>query len=61
MRQGKNTETLAVGCGAGFSGDRVDAPGPPAGTPKPIELSKFFVSEVGKWTRLTKEAGIEPK
>ena len=28
MRQGKNTETLAVGCGAGFSGDRVDAPGP---------------------------------
>ena len=28
MRQGKHTETLAVGCGAGFSGDRVDAPGP---------------------------------
>ncbi len=24
----KNTQTLAVGCGAGFSGDRVDAPGP---------------------------------
>ena len=28
MRQGKHTETLAVGCGAGFSGDRIDAPGP---------------------------------
>ncbi|HZA96617.1 MAG TPA: acyclic terpene utilization AtuA family protein [Burkholderiaceae bacterium] len=27
MRQAKHTETLAVGCGAGFSGDRVDAPG----------------------------------
>ena len=24
----KNIPTLAVGCGAGFSGDRVDAPGP---------------------------------
>ncbi len=28
MRQGRNTQTLAVGCGAGFSGDRIDAPGP---------------------------------
>ncbi len=26
MQIGKNTESLAVGCGAGFSGDRVDAP-----------------------------------
>lgn len=28
MRPVKNPQTLAVGCGAGFSGDRVDAPGP---------------------------------
>jgi tripartite-type tricarboxylate transporter receptor subunit TctC len=27
----------------------------------PDELSRFIVSEVGKWTRLTKEAGIEPE
>ncbi|HYM48492.1 MAG TPA: tripartite tricarboxylate transporter substrate binding protein [Burkholderiaceae bacterium] len=27
----------------------------------PEELSRFIVSEVGKWTRLTKEAGIEPE
>ena len=25
---GSNSPTLAVGCGAGFSGDRIDAPGP---------------------------------
>lgn len=28
MRLGNSNEILAVGCGAGFSGDRVDAPGP---------------------------------
>jgi len=28
MRPVETTPTLAVGCGAGFSGDRVDAPGP---------------------------------
>jgi len=28
MKSIKNTQTLAVGWGAGFSGDRVDAPGP---------------------------------
>ena len=27
----------------------------------PEELSRFIVSEVSKWTRLTKEAGIEPE
>ena len=27
----------------------------------PDELSRFIVSEVAKWTRLTKEAGIEPE
>jgi tripartite-type tricarboxylate transporter receptor subunit TctC len=27
----------------------------------PEELSRFIVSEVDNWTRLTKEAGIEPE